>query len=558
MKCKLGLLGLILFIFIFQTQAADTTSIRLIVKYKKSPPSLLSLQTQLKQITGLSVDSLSPMAGGAYSVRFNIPSSIKDLQQHSDPSEILLRNLRKNPDVLYAVKDRVGYFKPLPETESRPYENVLSHDVQWDEFTPPAGIMLESAPGRRDGAWAYTTGQAKKPVVVAVLDTGVESNDSLMPNLIKDKNGNIWGWNFAGNNRNLSDETASYHGTHVSGTIAGYGDVMMGMGEHLKVLTVKIPDASGMFYESSVINGIYWAVGGDVPGIPENPYPAKVLNMSFGVDEGPGKEIDHCDEALQEAIKFARSQGAVIVVAAGNDNRWEHYNAPAVCNGTVKVASTGPEGYRAYYSNYGPGVTLAAPGGDKRYGDTGGILSTVNPGGGYHHSGFAFYQGTSMASPHVAGVAGLLFAINDSLLPQDIEQILYTTTHDFGQTEDSNRSCVGKKPCGHGILDAESAVLTALTGYELLLYAPSISESTLASCSNGLFKPAKEKIEAKNAVWEAINTSCESADDFRHPLIQQMKDGKILAFYGKTTYQLDQSGFKKCQVIGYDGVGCFH
>lgn len=558
MRCISGCLGLALLASVGFVQAAEVDNIPVIVKYKQSPQTLLAFQNELKQAAGLAVHSLTPMAGGAYTVRFKLGEALKGARDKMDQAEIILQKLRKNPNVVYAVKDRVGHFKPLPETQHQPYENLLSHEVQWDEFAPPAGIMLESAPYRRDGAWAYTTGQASQAVVVAVLDTGVEANDSLLPSLLKDKEGNLWGWNFAGNNRDLSDETKSWHGTHVSGTIAADGEVMIGMGEHLKVLTVKIPDASGMFYESAVINGIYWAVGGEVPGVPQNPYPAKVLNMSFGVDERPGKEIDHCDEALQEAIQFARKQGAVIVVAAGNDNRWEHYNAPAVCNGTLKVASTGPEGYRAYYSNYGPGVTLAAPGGDKRYGDKGGILSTVQPGAGYHHSGFAFYQGTSMASPHVAGIAGLLFAVTEhALSPQEVEQILYATTHDFGKTEDTNQSCTGKKPCGHGILDAENAVKAALAGYDLLLSAPPVSAEELSVCPNGLLKPVKEKIAAAGAVWKAVSLSCESPAHLQHPSIEQRKDGKIYASYGSSLYQLDQSPFKQCQAIGYDGVGCF-
>jgi serine protease len=346
---------------------------------------------------------------------------------------VVLERLRKNPDVFYAVKDRVGHFTPVPDPVQSSYTvDLLTHESQWDEFTRPAGVMLESKAGSRDGAWAYTTGLAKKPVVVAVLDTGIALNDGIINNLVKDSEGNVWGWNFAANNNNLADETKSFHGTHVAGTIAGYGSVMSGM-------------ASGMFYESSVINAIYWAVGGDVPGVPTNIYPAKVLNMSFGVDRGPKDEVDYCDQALQEAVFFARKKGAILAVAAGNDNLWEHFNAPAVCNGTMKIASTGPEGLRSYFSNYGPGITLAAPGGDKRYGLWGGILSTVNPGGGYNGSGFDYYQGTSMATPHVAGVAGLIFSASDKALsPEQIEQILYTTTHDFGVSSDVNKSCIGK------------------------------------------------------------------------------------------------------------------
>ncbi|KTD43728.1 S8 family serine peptidase [Legionella quateirensis] len=560
MGLKSGILGLSLLSVAHGIVAAPANdTVRVIIKYKQQPVALSSLKSQVFKSIHLPVKEMKPMANGAYSLILDASNAPSIKANDGDSTELVLEQLRKNPNVLYAVKDRIGYFKPVPDpVVSLELSQLLSHDSQWDEFQRPAGIMLESKPGLRDGAWAYTTGNAKKPVVVAVLDTGIALNDSLVNNLVRDTEGNVWGWNFAGNNNDLSDETKSYHGTHVSGTIAGYGNVMTGIGEDLKILTVKIPAASGMFYESAVVNGIYWAVGGEVPGVPANMHPAKVLNMSFGVDEKPGKEIDYCDEALQEAVFFARKKGAVLVAAAGNDNVWEHFNAPGVCNGTIKVASTGPEGLRSYFSNYGPSVTLAAPGGDKRYGTAGGILSTVNPGGGYNSSGFDFYQGTSMASPHVAGVAALVYAISEkNLKAEQVEQILYITTHDFGQSNDTNKSCVGKKPCGHGILDAENAVKTALTGYDILFSAPPVSALSTNACGTNSLIPGQSTVKVNGVVWMQNKTGCESESSYQKPHVALDKDGKIYAYYGAVRYMLDQSFYKECHVIGYDGVGCF-
>lgn len=559
MGFKLGILGLGLLSVAHGALAEPLAeTVRVIIKYKQQPAAISSLKSQVFKSIQMPVKEMKPMANGAYSLILDATKLPSLKSNDGDTTSMVLERLRKDPNVLYAVKDRIGYFKPVPEpTVSQELSQLLSHDTQWDEFDRPAGIMLESKPGLRDGAWAYTTGKAKKPIVVAVLDTGIALNESLVNNLVKDSNGDVWGWNFAGNNNDLSDETRSYHGTHVAGTIAAYGDVMSGIGEDLKILTVKIPAESGMFYESAVVNGIYWAVGGEVPGVPTNMYPAKVLNMSFGVDEKPGKEIDYCDEALQEAVFFARKKGAVLVAAAGNDNVWEHFNAPGVCNGTIKVASTGPEGLRSYFSNYGPSVTLAAPGGDKRYGTAGGILSTVNPGGGYNSSGFDFYQGTSMASPHVAGVAALVYAISEyALKAEQVEQILYVTTHNFGQSNDSNKSCVGKKPCGHGILDAENAVRTALTGYDILFTAPPVSTMSAKECGKASLKPGKSTINANGIVWLQHKTGCESEESYQKPHVES-KDGAIYAYYGSVSYQLDQTAYKECHVIGYDGIGCF-
>ncbi|HIC7358469.1 TPA: S8 family serine peptidase [Legionella pneumophila] len=560
MGLKSGILGLSLLSLACGSFATtETETIRVIIKYKQQPAAISSLKSQVFKSVQIPVKEMKPMANGAYSLVFDASNSAAIKAKEEDVIANVLERLRKNPNVLYAVKDRIGHFKPLPDPViNRELSQLLSHESQWDEFERPAGIRLESKPGLRDGAWAYTTGKSRKPVVVAVLDTGIALNDSLVNNLVKDNEGNVFGWNFAGNNNDLSDETRSYHGTHVAGTIAGYGDVMNGVGEDLKILTVKIPAENGMFYESAVVNSIYWAVGGDVPGVPKNIHPAKVLNMSFGVDLEPGKEIDYCDEALQEALFFARKKGAVVAVAAGNDNVWEHYNAPAVCNGTIKVASTGPEGLRSYFSNYGPSITLAAPGGDKRYGTSGGILSTVNPGGGYNSSGFDFYQGTSMASPHVAGVAGLIFAIsNKALKPEQVEQILYVTTHEFGQSNDANKSCVGKKPCGHGILDADNAVQVALNGYDVLFSAPKMIDLAMHDCGESRLKPGKNIINDNKATWIQTKSSCETDLNYQNPHVEKAKDGKIYAYYGSVSYELDQSAYKECRVVGYDGVGCY-
>ncbi|STX39211.1 S8 family serine peptidase [Legionella feeleii] len=559
MRCQ-GLIGLVLFSFI-RLVAAEEAAVRVIVKYKQ-PLAVSSLRTVLSQTAHYPIYSLTPIAGGAYTLVFNDKNLPKSGLKKIDSTARILEQLRKNPNIVYAVKDRVGHFKPDPHPQTVLSMPMLSHELQWDEFSPPAGMMLESAPGRRDGAWAYSTGLARNPVIVAVLDTGITLNDSLINNLVKDAAGNIWGWNFAANNNNVIDETGTYHGTHVAGIIAGYGDVMVGVGENLKILPVKIPDARGMFYESQVINAIYWSVGGRVPGAPDNPYPAKVLNMSFGVDERPGKEIDHCDAALQDALLFVRQQGAVITAAAGNDNRWEHYNAPAACNGTMKIAATGPEGLRAYYSNYGPSVSFSAPGGDLRYGREGGILSTVNPGGGYQGTGFDFYQGSSMASPHAAGVAGLIFAIREGeILPEQVEQILYATTHDFGKSNDSNKSCVGEKPCGHGILDAEKAVKATLANFDRIITVPTANGLTLSSCGRSTYRPAVTILNTgtkkEPTEWLQMTTACQQKNEYSRIQLRQTNGDEIIVNYGAVSYRLNNSGFRRCQLIGKQGVGCY-
>ena len=147
---------------------------------------------------------------------------------------------------------------------------------------------------------------------------------------------------------------------------------------------------------SDIADAIIWAAGGTVSGIPANANPAKVINMSLG---GSGA----CGTTYQAAIDSAVSRGTTVVVAAGNSNQDASGFRPANCNSVVTVAASNPSGSLSYYSNYGATVDLTAPGGDTSV-TGGGILSTLNTGTTTPASaGYASYQGTSMATPHVGG-----------------------------------------------------------------------------------------------------------------------------------------------------------
>lgn len=531
----------ILSLLLFTNVLFAQSEFRVIVKYNLNKEILNQeefYKNTLKNFKTTLVNKIEPMAGNAYVLTLKNLNSNQNEFNRKITIDKILKRLRMEPNIKYAVEDRVSYFKPFKESNGIKFFKTPSHNLQWNEFSPPGGIMLESKPGLRDGAWQHTTGFMQNPVVIAVLDTGVALHTSLNNNLVKDEHNKVWGWNFSANNRNLEDETNSYHGTHVSGIIAGYGETVLGVGENLKILTLKIPDSYGMFYESSVINAMYWSVGGEVPGIPQNPFPAKVLNMSFGVDISPGRELDSCDEALQEAVEFVRSKNALLVAAAGNDNKGSGFNAPAACNGVLKIAATGPEGLRSYYSNYGKDISFAAPGGDLRYGKDGAILSTVHPYGGYYNSGFDFYQGTSMASPHVAGVAGLVIAqSNDSLSVVQVEQILTLTSHQFGQSQNVNYSCVGKKSCGHGIVDANLAVLAAKENFDIYLKAPVKTDGYSA---------------ANIYPWKKIK---KLKGKITRPYVE-VKKGHIYAYSNDIKFKLIENEFSACKVIGFNGIGC--
>jgi serine protease len=213
-----------------------------------------------------------------------------------------------------------------------------------------------------------------------------------------------------------------------------------------KVVPVRVLGQCGG-YTSDIADGIIWASGGTVSGVPNIAARAQVINMSLG---GGGA----CDTTSQSAINSARSRGTVVVVAAGNENQNASNSNPANCAGVIAVAATNKSGGKASYSNYGTIVDVAAPGGDSGAA----ILSTLNAGtttpGADNYVG---YMGTSMATPHVAGVVALMLAKNPALTPDDVEAKLKSSARAFPA------ACSG---CGAGIVDASAAVdaATGVTG----------------------------------------------------------------------------------------------
>lgn len=364
----------------------------------------------------------------------------------------MIATLKQDPEVVSVEEDRMLRAFATP--------NDTQYSSQWHYFENTGGL-------RANTAWDSATGSG---VVVAVLDTGFRPHADLKANLLPGYDmisdafvGNDGGgrdsdasdpgdWTNAGecgNNYPPSNQGSSWHGTHVAGTIAAVtnnSSGVAGVAYNAKVVPVRVLGKCGG-YTSDIADGIIWASGGTVSGVPANPNPAKVINMSLG---GSGA----CDATTQAAINSARSRGTVVVIAAGNDNSNANNFNPGNCQGVINVAATNRSGGRAYYSNYGTSVDVAAPGGAMNSAnDPNGVLSTYNTGTTTPGSdSYGYSQGTSMAAPHVAGVAALILQKKPNATPDEVESILKTTTRTFPAT------CTN---CGTGIVDAAAAVAKA-------------------------------------------------------------------------------------------------
>ncbi|KPN21453.1 protease [Xanthomonas sp. Mitacek01] len=332
-------------------------------------------------------------------------------------------------------------------------------------------------------AWDRSTGEG---VVVAVLDTGIlpehpDFADNLLPGYDfitdsfvsrRDSNDRVPGaldmgdWNPVVGEcyTNSPALDSSWHGTHVAGTVAeathnGIGGA--GVAYNAQVLPVRVLGRCGG-YPSDIADAIVWASGGEVDGVPANAHPAEVINLSLG---GPGA----CDAQTQAAIDGAVSRGSTVVVAAGNYNDNAQNYSPANCDNVVVVGANRINGGRAFYSNFGARVDVSGPGGGGEFdpgngGWNGYVLQAGYDGATTPTSGQYLYtglSGTSMAAPHVSGIAALVqsaLAGQDRapLTPAEMETLLKSSARPFNVAPPANT------PIGVGIVDATRALAKAL------------------------------------------------------------------------------------------------
>ena len=417
----------------------------------------------------------------------------------------LVRALSADPQVDYVVENRrrrahASVNDPLFAGGI----GVSPQAGQWYLGAPNASLVSAV---NAEAAWSVTAGRAD--VVVALLDSGVrfkhpDLDGKLLP-----------GYDFVsepvtsndGDGRDphpsdpgdwiTDDEKArnptfqdcsvadsTWHGTQVAGVLGAAthnGVGMAGMGRHVRILPVRVLGKCGG-YDADIVAGMRWAGGFPVDGVPANPHPARILNLSLG-------SIGDCASAqgrlYREAIAELRQAGVTTVVSAGNDNLGVHL--PANCAGVISVAGLRHAGDKGGASSLGPEVTLSAPEGNCV--NTIGeclypILSTTNSGktgpqcSTYTNGLSDVARGTSFSAPMVAGTAALMLAAQPSLTPDQLAALLKSTARPFpsraaGDTtpmcqpttastlkEQINCHCTSTT-CGAGMLDSGAAVRAA-------------------------------------------------------------------------------------------------
>ncbi|WP_349778211.1 S8 family peptidase [Xanthomonas sp. WHRI 6108] len=379
-------------------------------------------------------------------------------------AETLMRRLAADPAVKRVEVDML--LRPMLV----PNDSRLSE--QWALGTTSAGINVRPA-------WDKTTG---KGAVVAVIDTGVTAHPELSANVLAGydfisdafiaRDGNArdtdaadpGDWAAANEcGSGASASSSSWHGTHVAGIVAAAannGAGTAGVAFNAKVLPVRVLGRCGG-YLSDIADAIVWASGGTVSGVPANPTPARVINLSLG-------GIGSCSTTLSNAIASAVSRGTSVVVAAGNSNIDVSKSVPANCPNVIAVAATTSAGAKASFSNFGQGVDIAAPGQA--------ILSTLNSGStAVGTPGYAVYSGTSMAAPHVAGVVALMQSVAlNPLSAASVEAMLKSTARALPV------AC--PQGCGAGLVNADGAVAAVIASTTLTSNA---ARNGLAAATGG-------------------------------------------------------------------------
>ena len=488
---------------------------RLIVKLRSSSPSDLAQPMSASRMQGLSatagvrMKSVRRMAGSAALVELDAPLQLSE-------AKAAAARLTSDPSVEYAEPDIMLKKLTIPN-------EPLFGQRQWNLFDPTSTFTgpvatggTKSAPATGASntpvAWDVTTGASS--VVIAIIDTGIVNHPDLNGNAnfsgVYQPTGRFLGGydfisgnvaavppNFVANDNDgrdsdpsdpgdwvtaqekamyasvcddgdAGDSSSSWHGSHVAGIAAATTNNALGVAGvawNVRILPVRALGKCGGSL-SDIAEAIRWAAGLQVDGVPTNPTPAHVINLSLGGG-------DTCGPTMQSAVTAAMATGAVVVAATGNEAT-NGLISPANCTGVIGVTAHTINGENADYSNIGSGVTISAPGGGSPSilgagGETDDpnwwgfrIWSTVlfgnttraSTNGQSSGPAYAGFTGTSAAAPHVAGVAALVKSLLPNSSASDVRSFFTTNARPFPANSGCATGGAYVGLCGAGLLDA--------------------------------------------------------------------------------------------------------
>ena len=340
-------------------------------------------------------------------------------------SKIVIRDPKRKPDELIELwqedpsviqmEPNYTYSKQVrqnPVEKENVFKTYRKIPMPNDEFYKEYQWNLSQV--FAEDAWPFSIGEESIPI--AIIDSGIDPEHIDLTGKI------IEGYNAFEGNEDYHDEHG--HGTHVAGiagAITNNMDGIAGVSWNNPLLAVKVLDHNAEGNSFSIAKGIIWAVD----------HGAKVINLSLG--------DSHNSEIMHDAILYAYKNDVVLIAASGNDNV-EEPMYPAAYSEVLAVSAVTPHGEKAFFSNYGDYIDVTAPGEH--------IPSTF-PGDQY-----VIMSGTSMASPHVAGMAGLIRSINPELTNEEVYQLIRETSEDLGDK--------GYDPYyGHGLINIKKAMEAA-------------------------------------------------------------------------------------------------
>jgi serine protease len=415
---------------------SDVIPGRLILELKSGlrPQSLKPLQAATRgQMRSL--EPVRSLAQGA--TLYALPGAT------SDETMQAAQALTARSDVLYAEPDRRIH--------------ALQTTVPPNDPLFPSAWWLNNNPGSLNAvnAWKISTGLNSTGLgdtVIAVIDTGILANhpdlkDKILPgyDFISDPDVAIDGDGRDANPEDPGDINNSFHGSHVAGLAAASSNNTIGMtgvswGSRLLPVRVLGFDGGSV---SDLIDALAWSAGLPVPGVPNNPHPATVINLSLG-------ETGACSSATQAVIHSAIRAGSSVVVAAGNEKLDAWTSNPGNCDGVLNVGAAEPGGAFASYSNHGARLDVITAGGSLRQG----LTSTIKTSSGEY--GYGLETGTSMAAPLVSATIALIKSVNPNLTVAQIRKIITSSVQPLASCRLPD---VGT--CTSGLLDAATALQVA-------------------------------------------------------------------------------------------------